>query len=133
MKKSCTDVIHNVDALYEIFKHLDAQSLALASCVSTSWHEASIDDNSWEVICTKNWPPTANSIGRLRYVVNVLGGFRHLYLKFLLPLRRHSYCKKNGLMEDNSVPWSEDHVRLSMSLLSIEYFEKLASFKTSPF
>ncbi|GLJ32802.1 hypothetical protein SUGI_0660520 [Cryptomeria japonica] len=134
MEKSGTSLVESVDAMQEIFKHLDAQSLGLASCVSRRWHEAAMEDNLWEVICTKRWPASDISIGQLRCVVGAMGGFRRLYVKWLHPLSRHSsppQCK-NGAFVDDNVGWSEDQVRLSMSLFSVEYYLKLGSFRSSP-
>ncbi|KAH9323806.1 hypothetical protein KI387_018445, partial [Taxus chinensis] len=60
------DVGDNMDAMHEVFKHLDAQSLAVASCANRRWHHAAMDDSIWEVICIqRSWPV---SLGRLRSV-----------------------------------------------------------------
>ncbi|GLJ32805.1 hypothetical protein SUGI_0660580 [Cryptomeria japonica] len=114
-------VVDNVDAMHEIFKHLDAESLATASCVSRGWHQAAMDDALWELVCTKHWPASGISIGRLRSVVNVLGGFRRLYVKWMHPL-----CRNDAFKEDNVV-WSEDQVQLSLSLFSVEYYGRLGN------
>ncbi|GLJ32800.1 hypothetical protein SUGI_0660440 [Cryptomeria japonica] len=135
MKKSNSDqVVDNVDAMNEIFKHLDAHSLAVASCVSRRWYVAAMDDNLWEVICTRHWPASGICIGRLKCVVNVMGGFRRLYVKWLHPLCTHSAASNSNTNSkdlDNNVVWTADQVHLSLSLLSVEYFEKLGPFATA--
>lgn len=126
MKKTDGEAaVDNVDVMHEIFRHLDAKTLSLASCVSKIWCEAAKDDNLWEVICTQHWPPTGISIGRLRSVVNVMGGFRHLYVKWLHPLQRKNGgdCGKSSL-----IMWSEDQVQLSLSLFSVDYYKRDGCF-----
>ncbi|XP_059078227.1 F-box protein GID2-like [Cryptomeria japonica] len=123
-------IVDNMDELHEIFKHLDAVSLAVASCVSRRWHQAAMEDNLWEMVCTKHWPASGISIVRLRSVVNVLGGFRRLYVQWVHPFLRHaiasSPCSETDLKKDNGF-WSENQVQLSMSLFAIEYYGRLGS------
>ncbi|GLJ32801.1 hypothetical protein SUGI_0660450 [Cryptomeria japonica] len=129
-KNNYGDIINNVDAMQEILSHLDADALAMASCVCRRWHQAAIDDSLWEVICTKHWPATAIPFGRIRCVVNVMGGFRRLYVNWLHPLRRSAYYHNDSAFKENNLLWSEDQVQLSLSLFSVEYYKKLGSFTT---
>ncbi|GLJ58346.1 hypothetical protein SUGI_1489850 [Cryptomeria japonica] len=131
MKKRFGDVVNNVDALHEIFSHLDADALAMASCVSRQWYEAAMDDNMWEEICTKHWPSsTGISMTQLRYVVNVMGGFRRLYAKCLHPLLRRPSSSSSYAFKEDGVVWSEDQVQLSLCLFSVDYYKRLGSCNT---
>jgi len=133
----CQDVVaSNVDMLNEIFKHLDAVSLAMASCVTKKWKQAADDEGLWEAICTRHWPSTASSqSGQLKSVVVALGGFRRLYVNCLHPLlsRNNSSYKdlKSGSISkeassSSKLKWSKDEVYLSLSLFSIDCYERIA-------
>lgn len=132
----CQDeVASNVDMLNEIFKHLDAASLAMASCVSKKWKQATDDEGLWEAICTRHWPSTASSqSGQLKSVVVALGGFRRLYVNCLHPLlsRNNSSFKhlkscsiSKGGSSSSKQKWSKDEVYLSLSLFSIDCYERI--------
>jgi len=133
----CQDEIaSNVDMLNEIFKHLDAVSLAMASCVSQKWKQATDDEGLWEAICTRQWPSTASSqSGQLKSVVVALGGFRRLYVNCLHPLlsrnnRSYKHLKScsisKGASSSSKQKWSKDEVYLSLSLFSIDCYERIA-------
>jgi len=126
------EVAGNVDMLNEIFKHLDAASLAMASCVSKKWKQASDDEGLWEAICTRHWPSTASSqCGQLKSVVVALGGFRRLYVNCLHPLlsRSNNSLKScsisKGGLSSGKQKWSKDEVYLSLSLFSIDCYERI--------
>jgi F-box protein GID2 len=139
----CQDeVASNVDMLNEIFKHLDAVSLAMASCVSKKWKQATDDEGLWEAICTRHWPSTASSQnGQLKSVVVALGGFRRLYVNCLHPLlsrnnRSYKHLKSGSISKDASSSskqkWSKDEVYLSLSLFSIDCYERIAPLAPHP-
>ncbi|KAK1323891.1 F-box protein GID2 [Acorus calamus] len=138
------------DLLFEVLKHADAQSLALASCVSKLWHRTAQDERLWEIVCGT---PTPNSNKKqLRSVVLALGGFRRLHSLYLWPLNKPPPSveavpppppqpQPSLLFPDFSAPaassskttqratpkrWGKDEVNLSLSLLSIRYFEKMS-------
>jgi len=135
----CKDeVASNVDMLSEIFRHLDAVSLAMASCVSKKWKQATDDEGLWEAICTRHWPSTASPrTGQLKSVVVALGGFRRLYVNCLHPLlsrnkssykhlKSSSIPKVGGGSSSSKQKWSRDEVYLSLSLFSIDCYERIA-------
>jgi F-box protein GID2 len=134
----CQDeVASNVDMLNEIFKHLDAASLAMASCVSKKWKQATDDEGLWEAICTRHWPSTASSqSGQLKSVVVGLGGFRRLYGNYLHPilsgnnskhkhLKSCSISKRSWSSSYSKKKWSKDEVYLSLSLFSIDRYWRI--------
>ncbi|KAK1276513.1 F-box protein GID2 [Acorus gramineus] len=134
------------DLLFEVLKHADAQSLASASCVSKLWHRTAQDERLWEIVCGT---PTPNSNKKqLRSVVLALGGFRRLHSLYLWPLNKPPPSVEAApqpqpslLFPDFSAPaassskttqratpkrWGKDEVNLSLSLLSIRYYEKMS-------
>eukprot|EP01018_Ginkgo_biloba_P011696 Gb_11704 [translate_table: standard] len=128
----CQEVASNVDMLNEIFKYLDATSLARASCVSKKWKQATDDEALWEAICTQHWPTTASHTGQLKSVVVALGGFRRLYVNCLHPLLSrnrqglHPLALKAAATSSREKKWSKDEVYLSLSLFSIDCYERIA-------
>jgi len=131
------EVANNVDMLNEIFKHLDGVSLAMASCVTKKWKQATDDEGLWEAICTRHWPSTASSqSGQLKSVVVALGGFRRLYVNCLHPLlsrnnSNYKHLKSGSISQEPSSSsskqkWSKDEVYLSLSLFSIDCYERIA-------
>lgn len=131
----CQDeVANNVDMLNEIFKHLDGVSLAMASCVSKKWKQATDDEGLWEAICTRHWPSSAScQSGQLKSVVVALGGFRRLYVNCLHPLLsrnnsnyKHLKSKDPPSSSSSKQKWSNDEVYLSLSLFSIDCYERIA-------
>ncbi|KAE8659143.1 F-box protein GID2 [Hibiscus syriacus] len=74
--------------LYEVFKHVDARTLAMASCVSKQWHKTAKDERLWELICTRHWANIGCGTQQLRSVVLPLGGFRRLHSLYLWPLSK---------------------------------------------
>jgi F-box protein GID2 len=131
--------------MHQVFRHLDAQSLAVAACVCRVWRQEAMNDNVWELVCTKHWPDTGDSIKRLGSVVNAMGGFRHLYTNYLRPIlsgkgRRgcnpNSYSSRpapasNNRNSETNMVWGEDQVQLSLSLFSVEYYRRLGFCKSS--
>ncbi|KAL2924686.1 F-box protein GID2 [Bienertia sinuspersici] len=129
--------------LYEVFKHADAKTLALASCVSKQWHHTAQDERLWELICTRHWSNSINcGTQQLRSVVLALGGFRRLHALYLsktaatnpvFPTLSPSSSPSSSLIQARVVKgngnkrWGKDEVNLSLSLLSIRYYEKMNS------
>ncbi|KAE8674729.1 F-box protein GID2 [Hibiscus syriacus] len=74
--------------LYEVLKHVDARTLAMASCVSKQWQKTAKDERLWELICTRHWANIGCGTQQLRSVVLPLGGFRRLHSLYLWPLSK---------------------------------------------
>lgn len=140
-------VLLNENLLYEVLKHVDGRTLATAACVSKQWNQTALDERLWELICTKH---NRNQQQQLRAVVLALGGFRRLYSLYLWPLSKPS---PSPLPSSSTPPasawpclppaptrplkyaatntrWGKDEVNLSLSLLSIRYYEKM-NFKAN--
>ncbi|ESQ46691.1 hypothetical protein EUTSA_v10000501mg, partial [Eutrema salsugineum] len=66
----------------EVFKHMDAKTLAMFSCVSKIWYRTPEDERLWEPICTRQWANIGYSQDLFKSVVLKLGRFRRL----------HKYC-----------------------------------------
>ena len=41
------------NVLFEVLKHVEARTLAMASCVNKQWHKTAQDERLWELISTK--------------------------------------------------------------------------------
>lgn len=148
------DVLLDENLLYEILKHVDARTLGAASCVNKQWNKTAQDERLWELICTQHWTNMSCSNNQLRSVVLALGGFRRLYAHYLHPLSKPSTSKSSSNSSSTvaaaaatsrsawpclqparttnvakpSSPktrWGKDEVHLSLSLLSIRYYEKM--------
>lgn len=125
--------------LFEILKHVDARTLGSASCVNKQWNKTAEDERLWEMLCTRHWASkTGNSNQQLRSVVLALGGFRRLHTLCLWPLLKTSSpppapSSSSALASTSSLPpappmpthWGKDEVHLSLSLLSIRFYEKM--------
>lgn len=132
--------------LFEVFKHVDARTLAMAACVSKQWHKTAEDERLWELICTRHWANTGCGNQQLRSVVLALGGFRRLHSLFIWPLTKPQSSSSTSSSASSSspsssssswspfpamigskppAPWGKDEVHLSLSLLSIRYYEKM--------
>ncbi|XP_054796792.1 F-box protein GID2-like [Prosopis cineraria] len=131
--------------LFEVLKHVDARTLAMAACVSKQWHKTALDERLWELICTKQWANTGCGEQQLRSVVLALGGFRRLHALYLWPLSKPqsssaSASGPSSSSSSSSASWptfppmirskpsprlGKDEVHLSLSLLSIRYYEKM--------
>ncbi|KAL1222538.1 F-box protein GID2 [Cardamine amara subsp. amara] len=105
--------------VYEVLKHVDARTLAMSSCVSKIWHKTAQDERLWELICTRHWVNIGCGKNQLRSVVLALGGFRRLHSLYLWPLSNPNPRARFG----------KDELKLSLSLLSIRYFEKMSFTK----
>ncbi|KFK31197.1 f-box protein gid2-like [Arabis alpina] len=105
--------------VYEVLKHVDARTLGMSSCVSKIWHKTAQDERLWELICTRHWANIGCSHLQLRSVVLALGGFRQLHSTYLWPLSNPNPNR----------PFGKDELKLSLSLLSIQYYTKM-SFTT---
>ncbi|MCD9645958.1 hypothetical protein HAX54_035397 [Datura stramonium] len=138
-------VLLDENLLYEVLKHVDGRTLATAACVSKQWNQTALDERLWELICTKD---NRNQQQQLRAVVLALGGFRRLYSLYLWPLSKPSPSSSSSTPPASSWPclpppparplkhaatntrWGKDEVNLSLSLLSIRYYEKM-NFKAN--
>ena len=136
--------------LFEVLKHVDGKSLAMAACVSKQWQKTAQDERLWELICTKQWANTGCGEHQLRSVVLALGGFRRLHSLYLRPLSKpqSSSTSSAAPSSSSSSPWAalspvirskpssaarlgKDEVHLSLSLLSIRYYERMNVNKRS--
>ncbi|XP_058081279.1 F-box protein GID2-like [Magnolia sinica] len=120
------------DLLFEVLKHVDARSLATAACVSKQWHKTAQDERLWEMICTRHWANTGCGTQQLRSVVLALGGFRRLHSTYLRPLLKPQLPSSSStslpfpvISPKTPAHWGKDEVHLSLSLLSIRYYEKM--------
>ncbi|GMH03995.1 hypothetical protein Nepgr_005834 [Nepenthes gracilis] len=114
--------------LFEVLKHVDARTLAVAACVSKLWHKTAQDERLWELICTRHWSNIGCGTQQLRSVVLALGGFRRLHSSYLWPLSKPSAPTPTPfsmITPKSNFRWGKDEVHLSLSLLSIRYFEKM--------
>lgn len=130
----------NENMLFEVLKHVDARTLAAASCVSKLWHRTAQDERLWEMICTRHWANIGCGNQQLRSVVLALGGFRRLHSLYLVPLSKPQSSSDSGspsawptapaplppmISAKTPARWGKDEVHLSLSLLSIRYYEKM--------
>ncbi|KAJ0026121.1 hypothetical protein Pint_08705 [Pistacia integerrima] len=123
--------------LFEVLKHADAKTLATAACVNKQWYKTSQDERLWELICTRHLANVGCGNQQLRSVVLALGGFRRLHSLYLCQLSRPT--KSTSASSSNWAPfprkigskqparWGKDEVHLSLSLLSIRFYEKMNS------
>lgn len=137
-------VLLDENLLYEVLKHADARTLGSAACVSKLWHKTAQDERLWELICTKQWSNIGCAKQQLRSVVLALGGFRRLHALYLWPLAKPSVSSSPSTSAWPCLPpppppvvparsaaaagrtrWGKDEVHLSLSLLSIRYYEKM--------
>ncbi|KAF5177592.1 F-box protein gid2 [Thalictrum thalictroides] len=114
----------NEDMLFEILKHVDAPTLAKASCVNKKWKKTSNDERLWEIICTRHWVNIGCPEAQVRSVVLAFGGFRLLHSLYLRPVLKATAQSQN---KSSTIPtkWGKDEVHLSLSLLSIRYYEMM--------
>ncbi|KAK7283272.1 hypothetical protein RIF29_12685 [Crotalaria pallida] len=134
--------------LFEVLKHVDARTLGMAGCVNKQWQKTASDERLWELICTKQWPNTGCPEQQLRSVVLALGGFRRLHSLYLWRLSKPQKSSSSSSSSSSSywptspspqvvrtnkpVPrLGKDEVHLSLSLLSILYYEKM-NFNKAP-
>ncbi|XP_009354147.2 F-box protein GID2-like [Pyrus x bretschneideri] len=135
--------------IFEVFKHVDARTLGMASCVSKQWHKTAEDERLWELICTRHWANTGCSSEQLRSVVLALGGFRRLHAHYIWRLSKASSSSSSSVPSFSSAAsssdspwaaapvkpmlnpkppsarWGKDEVNLSLSLFSIRFYEKM--------
>ncbi|XP_071731408.1 F-box protein GID2-like [Rutidosis leptorrhynchoides] len=150
-EETALTVLLDENLLYEILKHVDARTLGAVGCVNRQWNRTAQDERLWELICTKHWANIGCGNTQLRSVVLALGGFRRLHSHYLWPLSKPSTSATVATSSANStvvapsawpclpppraiVPakptavktrWGKDEVQLSLSLLSIRYYEKM--------
>lgn len=138
-------VLSDDNLLYEILKHVDASSLGSAGCVNHQWNRTAQDERLWELICTRHWANIGCPNTQLRSVVLALGGFKRLHSQYLWPLSKPTGSTsaaspvasvwpclpppRNNIASAKPAPvkkrWGKDEVQLSLSLLSIKYYEKM--------
>ncbi|KAD0747962.1 hypothetical protein E3N88_43765 [Mikania micrantha] len=148
-------VLLDENLLFEILKHVDARTLGAAGCVNKQWHRTAQDERLWELICTKHSANIGCGNNQLRSVVLALGGFRRLHSHYLWPLSKPSVStatvsssstvaaaasssawpclppprtvvpSKPTATSATKTRWGKDEVQLSLSLLSIRYYEKM--------
>ncbi|KAL1546916.1 F-box protein GID2 [Salvia divinorum] len=145
MSKEAEAVLLDENLLYEVLRRVDdGPTLAKAASVSRQWRQTAHDERIWELICTRHYH---RSPTQLRAVVSALGGFRRLYSSHLWPLLKPASSSSSpapppaassswpGLPPAPAPPpgparskarWGKDEVNLSLSLLSIKYFEKMS-------
>lgn len=121
--------------LFEVLKHVDATTLGRAACVSKQWLRTTQDERLWELICTRHWANIGCGNQQLRSVVLALGGFRRLHSQYLWPLSKPQSNSTTSASAWAKFPpilgskpparWGKDEVHLSLSLLSIRYYEKM--------
>ncbi|CAD5168571.1 F-box protein GID2-like [Musa acuminata AAA Group] len=115
------------DLLLEVLKRADARTLGRAACVSRGWRRLAEDERLWEAVCTRDWVKVPCGKQQLRAVVLALGGFRRLHSLYILPFLAPSAALPSP-MTGRPHPqqrWGKDEVQLSLSLLSIGFFEKM--------
>ncbi|KAG8377488.1 hypothetical protein BUALT_Bualt08G0038100 [Buddleja alternifolia] len=140
MAKEAEGVLLDENLLYEVLRHVDdGRTLAKAACVSRQWKRTAHDERLWELICTRHYH---RSPMQLRAVVLALGGFRRLYSSHLWPLLKPASSSAAPAVSTwpclplapapppgvarSKARWGKDEVNLSLSLLSIKYFEKMS-------
>ncbi|CAI9115888.1 OLC1v1016901C1 [Oldenlandia corymbosa var. corymbosa] len=135
-------VLSDENLLYEVLKHVDGRTLAASACVNKQWSKTAQDERLWELICTEHYSKIPV---QLRSVVLALGGFRRLFSLYLWPLLKPTASASSSPVSSAwpclpaPVPpvaakpagngmkkrWGKDEVNLSLSLLSIRYFETM--------
>ncbi|MCL7022316.1 hypothetical protein MKW94_025443 [Papaver nudicaule] len=128
----------NDDLAFEVLKHFDAKTLATSACVNKKWSKMAEDERLWEFICTRHWANIGCGNRQLRSVVLALGGFRRLHSLYIWPLLKpsssssiaSSSSSSSSVLPSRTVVkpkpnWGKDEVNLSLSLLSIRYYEMM--------
>ncbi|XP_042486576.1 F-box protein SNE-like [Macadamia integrifolia] len=111
------------DILVEILKRLDGRSLGVVACVCRQWRSLTCHDWLWENICFRYVSPPPCDV---RPVVVALGGYRRLYMVCLRPLLTRLSSSRLSLGGGGcGRVWTRDEVQLSLSLFSIDYYERL--------
>ncbi|KAF6153737.1 hypothetical protein GIB67_000970 [Kingdonia uniflora] len=104
------------DVLLEILTRLDDRSLGIAASVCQLWCSITRHDSLWENLCFRRVSPTPSDV---KPVVLALGGYRRLYMVCIRPVL-------NRLCVNSDRVWTRDEVQLSLSLFSIDYYERLS-------
>ncbi|KAK4274650.1 hypothetical protein QN277_017844 [Acacia crassicarpa] len=127
-------VYFDENMLFEVLKHVDAKTLAVAGCVSKQWYKTAQDERLWELICSKQWANTGCGQHQLRTVVLALGGFRRLHALYLGPLSKPQGCSTSSsswapvpkvIQSKPQSRLGKDEVHLSLCLMSISCYEKM--------
>jgi len=111
---------YNEDIVMKVLRHLDAKSLAMASCVNRQWKRAVETESLWERVCRKEWLAGGES-QNMRSVVIALGGYRRFFFLCLRPLLYRSLPTR---------PCSNDgFIPLPLSPFSLDCYERLGRNK----
>ncbi|KAF3774536.1 F-box protein [Nymphaea thermarum] len=118
------------DVLEEVLKHLDARSLCIAACVCKQWRLICNHDSTWEHLCNRLAPAAATTVSvfttnQIRSVVVAMGGFRRLYLMCIRPLFER--LRPPPGRSPGAGKWTREQEQLSLSLFSIDCYERLGS------
>ncbi|KAK8934064.1 F-box protein SNE [Platanthera zijinensis] len=115
----------NADLLAEILARLDGRSLAAAACVCSLWLAVSRRDAVWEALCNRHVYAAASFPGT-RAVVAALGGYRRLYRRCVGPIldRLAAVAGDHGPQSSEAALAAAQ--RLSLSLFSIDCYERLS-------
>ena len=116
-KRSKFFINDHVDILIEILKRLDGRSLGVAACVCRLWCTIARNDSLWEDLCFRHVSPPPS---RVRSIVVALGGYKRLYMACVRPVR-------SRLGRFRRASWTRDEVQLSLSLFSVDCYERLGS------
>ncbi|KAJ3674004.1 hypothetical protein LUZ60_005996 [Juncus effusus] len=120
------NINNNIDILAEILTRLDGRSLSVASCVCRLWSSVCHRDSVWEALCNRH---VAGGPGT-RSVVVALGGYRRLYRLCLGPALDR--LTVTGSAEPDRSGWAHLSLSLSLSLFSIDCYERLGGTKQRP-
>ncbi|MQM20315.1 hypothetical protein Taro_053333 [Colocasia esculenta] len=114
----------NEDLLAEILGRLDGRSLGVAACVCRLWCALCRGDAVWERLCVRQ---AGGGVGaEARAVVVALGGYRRLYRACVGPV-----LDRKGARSGGSRGWTRDEAQLSLSLFSIDCYERLGGKRSS--
>ncbi|KAK1281601.1 F-box protein SNE [Acorus calamus] len=107
----------NPDLLMEVLHRLDGRSLGVAACVCKLWNSVCTTDSVWEALCNRHVGRMdgCHDGGRSALVV-AMGGYKRLYTVCIRPVRTRL---------GNRAGWTRDEIQLSLSLFSIDCYERL--------
>ncbi|CAN6479019.1 unnamed protein product [Victoria cruziana] len=120
------------DVLVEVLKRLDARSLGVAACVCRQWRDICTQESVWEHLCNRHVSAAADvsaaEMSQIRSVIVAMGGYRRLYLMCIRPLLERLPPPEGGPGAGTAAcTWTRDQVQLSLSLFSIDCYERLGS------
>ncbi|CAA6657296.1 unnamed protein product [Spirodela intermedia] len=122
----------NEDLLAEILCRLDGRSLGVAACVCRLWRALSRGDALWERLCVRH---AGRGVGaEAKAVVLALGGYQRLYRACVGPVLARKMARRGRASAAPTRPpaaWSRDEAQLSLSLFSIDCYERLGGKRSS--